>query len=136
MRYLRFLLVGVAVIALVSCSQPQEDKQMQSSYPSDKDGVGLNELAKAGVDLNSPLEVSYYLYLPTEEAAYSVAAVIREKGFVVEVRSAALGPGWLCLASHKTVPEYSFLRAIRTEFESLMAMHSGEYDGWEIAVAK
>jgi hypothetical protein len=136
MRHLGFLLVGMSVVALISCSQPQEDNQMPSSYPNDKDGAGLNELAQAGVDLKLPHEVSYYLYLPTEEAAGSVATVVREKGFVVDVRSAALGPGWLCLASHKAVPEYTSLRAIRTEFESLMEKHSGEYDGWEIAVAK
>ena len=26
--------------------------------------------------------------------------------------------GWFCLASHKAVPEYAFLRTVRTEFES------------------
>ena len=106
------------------------------SEKPDLDQLVLNHLQKAGSDLSKPHVIDCYLYFPTQAAANEAAARLRERGFRVEVRPAAKGADWLCLATTTMIPRLSDLHEIRRKCNDLAVSLKGEYDGWETAVEK
>ena len=103
--------------------------------PETSDLVVLNELRKAGSDLLLPHQLQHYFYFASEPAATRLGAVLRAKGFTVEVRlSAHDHKTWLALATHRTVLTIEAIQDLRAGFEALAAHLGGEYDGWEAAV--
>ena len=101
-----------------------------SSENADPDESVLIQLKKAESDLSKPHKIEFFLYFPSRSVAERAALQIRETGFQVEVRRAAKGNDWFCLATKTMVPELSALEEIRREFSSLAASLKGEYDGW------
>ncbi len=78
--------------------------------------------------------MSHYLYFHTPTDAESVGKQLRGRGYRVEVRKAADGENWLALAKGDLPETEEEMDELRNEMESLAAQHSGDYDGWEIAV--
>ena len=101
-----------------------------------RDNTVINQLRAAGSDLSKPHPLEFYVYVPTEEAARRVEGVLLREGFHVEVKTAALGPGWLALASKTLVPTTTALAEIRQLLSKLATDEGGEYDGWEAQVTK
>jgi hypothetical protein len=60
----------------------------------------IAHLVAQGADLAVSRSVRHYVYMPTKEAANSVASELRNREYVTEVRPAALGSGWLVYAVH------------------------------------
>ena len=101
-----------------------------------RDNAVIDQLRAAGSDLSKPHSLEFYLYVPTEEAARRVEGVLSREGFHVDVRTAALGPGWLALASKTLAPTTTALARIRQLLSKLATEEGGEYDGWEAQVTK
>jgi len=109
---------------------------LSRAQQSDPDAAVLEQLKKAGSNLSKPHKIDFYLYFPDENAARRAAKEIKDAGFGTEVRPAATGSDWLCLATKTMVPELSSLKKIRSDFTSLANAEKGEYDGWEAAIVK
>jgi regulator of RNase E activity RraB len=107
-----------------------------SAKKADPDQLVLDQLKKAGSDLSKPHNIEFFIYFPTKADAADTAPRIKEAGFEVDVRQAAQGPGWLCLAIKTMVPDLSALQKIRRDFGALAAARGGEYDGWGTRVVK
>ena len=97
------------------------------------DERALVELAAIS-DINVPHVILHYLYLPTDEAATSVATELRRHGFKTEKRIGADGVNWLVQACHEDIPSESLITSTRELMESLVYKSGGEYDGWEAEV--
>jgi regulator of ribonuclease activity B len=111
----------------------------RKKHPTDMgalDQMTLQQLVKAGANLDKPTDVVNYLYLPTEQLAESAGAELRQAGFTVEVRPAVTGSNWLALARIDMVPNAETIRLLRARFEALASKLGGEYDGWEAAVTQ
>jgi hypothetical protein len=81
---------------------------------------------------DTPVEVRFYLYLPTRDLAEEAATEVVQSGYIVEIRAPTFGyEGWLCLATRHMVPSAEALDLTRVGFESLAARFGGEFDGWE-----
>ena len=89
-------------------------------------------LKAAGVGAKQADDFNFYLYLDTKKRALACAEPLRKSGFAVEVRRAASGPQWLCLASMKLLPTARRLTVIGSQFLELAKQHDGDFDGWEI----
>jgi hypothetical protein len=95
----------------------------------------IAHLVAQGADLAVSRSVRHYVYMPTKEAANSVASELRNRGYATEVSPAALGSAWLVLASHDVVVSARGAAAERWSMETLITEHGGgEYDGWEAAL--
>jgi len=112
-----------------------KNQKKRSSHDA-LDKLTLQQLTKAGANLDKPTDVVNYLYLPSEQLAQAAAAELREAGYSVEVRPAATGSNWLALARIDLVPSPENIQLIRDRFEALAAKSGGEYDGWEAAVTQ
>lgn len=106
------------------------------SKKADPDQMVLEQLKKAGSDLSKPHNLEFFIYFSTKVDAMEIAQRIKEAGFAVDVKQAAQGPGWLCVATKMMIPELAALQKIRRDFSTLAATKRGEYDGWETAVVK
>lgn len=96
------------------------------------DGAALFDLARAGVDLTVPLDLTFHLLLPAREAAERCADALGLSPFRVSVTQDEDGAGWRCLATRTMTPTEPALREARTALEALAASHGGECDGWEV----
>ena len=103
---------------------------------SDLDQLTLQQLTKAGGNLDKTTDLVNYLYLPNEELAKQAGAELTAAGYSVEVRPAATGSSWLALARIDVVPSAQNIEKVRERFEALAVRLGGEYDGWEAAVTK
>lgn len=107
-----------------------------SSAKDARDEAVLEQLRAAGSDLAKPHALEFYVYVATENSAKSAAAALARAGFQVQVRPAAMGPGWLALASKTLVPTSAALAGIRRLLTKVASIEGGEYDGWEAQVTK
>jgi hypothetical protein len=99
----------------------------------DDDLIAL--LVAQGADLAVSRSVRHYVYMPTHEAAHSVASELRSRGYTTEVRPAALGNTWLVLACHDVAVSARSAASVRRSMETLITEHGGgDYDGWEAAL--
>jgi hypothetical protein len=96
----------------------------------------LQQLRESGLDVKQPHEFDFYLYLPTELAAKQAAVKLSEREITTQVRPAAKGDDWLCLATIIIAPETPALSEIGDLFEQLAAELEGEFDGWEAGEVK
>jgi regulator of RNase E activity RraB len=107
-----------------------------SAKKADPDQLVLDQLKKVGSDPSKPHNIEFFIYFRTKADAIETAPKIKEAGFEVDVRQAAQGLGWLCLATKTMVPDLSALQKIRRDFGALAAARGGEYDGWGTGVVK
>jgi hypothetical protein len=106
------------------------------SSPQDFRLQVLEQLRKNGSDTSRPHTFDFYLYLPTETAAQEAAKRLIKRNYLVDVRPAAKGPDWLCLANSTLIPETAPLTEIGQFFTQLADEFHGEFDGWEAEVIK
>lgn len=94
------------------------------------DARAIAEVAAVS-DMSVPHTMLHYLYLPSSEAAASIADELKHRGFRTEERMGGDGVNWLVLARHDAVPTKELMASIRRSMEALIARVGGEYDGWE-----
>lgn len=130
MRLMPFVSLFAILALFAGCSMTKTSSQ------TDPDQQVIDQLEAAGSDLNRPHKVEFFLYFPSEDIAKSAAEDLKDEDLTFEIRTAAMGPGWLCLGTKEMVPKHSELVRLRRIFEALAKRLNGEYDGWETAVVK
>ncbi len=85
-------------------------------------------------DASSRMDVDFYLYFPTREAAEAAAEELRAERFTVEVRRSADDVNWLALAN-KSMTVEEFEDAEESRMPELAEALGGEYDGYERGVS-
>ena len=95
----------------------------------------LTQLRRDGSDTSKPHGFDFYLYFPTETTARQASQRLA-KEYRVDVRPAAKGPTWLCLAKTTLTPDTAPLAEIGSLFSQLAQEFRGEFDGWESDVVK
>jgi len=103
---------------------------------ADPDTVVLTQLKKAGSDLSKIHPVEFFLYFPNEQNAQKAADYIRAQVFQADVKRAAQGDEWLCVAKKLIVPSPEALQEIRRDFSAMARGLGGQYDGWGTPVIK
>ena len=98
------------------------------------DKLAIAELASLS-DAEALHTIAHYVYVPSPEAAASIASQLRRHGFRTEERLGADGLSWLVLARHEAVPSEAHIASTRQLMEALVAdVAGGNYDGWEAEV--
>jgi hypothetical protein len=100
----------------------------------EKDLSVLDALRDSGARLDEPRHVLHYLYFPSQRAAEQAAATAKSQGWEAAAREPLVGIArqWSVVAQRDdAVLEPRFVRESTAFFESLAAVHHGEYDGWE-----
>ncbi|MHB8470769.1 MAG: ribonuclease E inhibitor RraB [Gaiellaceae bacterium] len=93
----------------------------------------LDHLALLGCDPAQPRGVRHFIYVPAQDSADSIAAVLQREGWETSISQA--DELWLVAAACLRVLTQPLVREVRTHLESLAVQHGGEYDGWEAETA-
>ncbi|KAB8182167.1 ribonuclease E inhibitor RraB [Microbispora catharanthi] len=104
-----------------------------------KDLMVMNQLVKAGADLEQPRHVIFYLYAPTLEAAQSIAKDADSAEYSLRTEVGKPSPeypdSWPVTCETNAVVSPDFVRETGNLFDALAARYHGEYDGWEAAAS-
>ncbi|MBW3645716.1 MAG: ribonuclease E inhibitor RraB [Actinobacteria bacterium] len=94
----------------------------------------LDQLVKAGANLDEPRHVLHYLYFPSRSAAEAAAGTAQDAGYQPEVRDPMpqfSGQWSLVCERQGIVTDLVTVRDTTDFFEQVVAADGGEYDGWE-----
>ena len=100
------------------------------SLPDDATGAALRRFADAGSDLTRPMEMDFFVAVPSETAGNAVAAVAREQGFTTSVEQDAETANWTCYCAKTIVPSYDEVVQIETLLDGIARLHGGHADGF------
>lgn len=126
------LLLLVAGAAVIIWRIVQKVRALRNTREADYDARFISQLRRSGVDPFKPVDVDFFLALPTREAAERLAARIEDDLFTSDIRVTE-GPGDLLVSvqARKTMQINEL--GIRTAVERLRELASaegGRYDGW------
>jgi len=89
-------------------------------------------IEQGSADVDEPLLVEHWLYLPGQDAAHQVALAAGRKGFAAEFAPSVNQEGrWVVRAKRQIYPRPEVFARARHQLARLAADHGGEYDGWE-----
>src|SRR5215475_3621297 len=103
--------------------------------PMDATGKTLREIAKRGSDLTKPMEVDFFVAVPSKDAGDRVAIKARVLGFVTSVEQDDHKPDddgfeWTCYCTKVLIPEYSEVMKIERQLDSIAKEFGGYADGF------
>jgi regulator of RNase E activity RraB len=100
------------------------------------DGQVIQQLKKAGSNIDKPHNIEFFFYFPTLDAAEKIATTLNAEGFTAKAQPAAKGNDFVVLATKSMVPSDTELTALRQKFNAMSAAEKGDYDGWGSPVVK
>lgn len=124
-----FLLAGAAIAVWRIVYQIRRASKVQVD---DWDTKLIERLRRSGVDPFRPVEVDFFVALPSREAADSVAARLRVDGFEVDIRPMAdsVDHPWSVHALKPMSLNVHAIREVSTKMRAIAAETGGRYDGW------
>ena len=126
------LLLLVAGAAVILWRIVQKVRALRNTREEDYDARFISQLRRSGVDPFKPVDVDFFLALPTREAAERLAARLEDDLFTPDIRVTE-GPGELPVSVQaRKVMQINEL-GIRTAVERLRELataEGGRYDGW------
>ena len=107
------------------------------------DQAVIDQLRRAGSNLQKPTDISLYVYVPTSASAVDAQIEILSNNYRAEVVLPLTRPDdpegsrdFSVLTQINAIPSIENISAMRSFFSDLANRHGGIYDGWEAAVVK
>lgn len=90
----------------------------------------LERLSSDGSDLARPMEVDFFVDVPSEQSARTVAGRADTRGFKCSVDYDGEGGSWTCCCTKTVVLDLDCVRQIAAELDRLAHDVGGAYDGF------
>lgn len=126
------LLLLVAGAAVILWRIVQKVRALRDTREEDYDARFISQLRRSGVDPFKPVDVDFFLALPTREAAERLAARLEDDLFTPDIRVTE-GPGDLPVSvqARKMMQINELgIRAAVERLRELATAEGGRYDGW------
>lgn len=130
MDWLVIFLVAAAAIALGRIVQ--QLRKARNQREDDWDTKLIERLRRSGIDTFKPMNIDFFVALPTREAAESLASQLQQEGFTVDLREMPDSPGQTCsvhVAKRLSLNAHA-IRGVSTRLRELANAAGGRYDGW------
>jgi hypothetical protein len=107
-------------------------KKLRERPVDDWDARLIERLRRGGADPFRPIDVDFFLALPSETSASGVAERLTAEGFRVDVRAVgeATEHPWSVHAIKPMQLNADGIRAISTRLREIASAEGGRYDGW------
>jgi len=127
--FVLFLVAGAGIAIWRIVYQVRRASQRRED---DWDAKLIERLRRSGVDPFSPVEVDFFVALPTRASANAVAAKLRTEGFATDVRELPDGgeQPWSVYAMRSMQLNANGVREVSNRMRALAAETGGRYDGW------
>ncbi|MFM7625694.1 MAG: ribonuclease E inhibitor RraB [Gammaproteobacteria bacterium] len=126
------LLLLVAGAAVILWRVVQKVRTLRNTRDEDWDARFISQLRRSGVDPFKPVDVDFFLALPTREAAERLAARLEDDLFTPDIRVTEDALDLPVSVQARKMMQINEL-GIRTAVErlrELVAAEGGRYDGW------
>jgi Regulator of ribonuclease activity B len=98
--------------------------------PNDATGNALKRFAKMGSDLTKPMEINFFVAVPSKEFGNKVALKAGELGFTTSVEQDDETLDWTCYCTKVLIPEYSEVVKVEQQLDSIATEFGGYADGF------
>ena len=75
-------------------------------YPNDDDGDALRKVASMGCDMTRPMDIDFFVEVPSQEAGELVAEPASRSGYRTNVDHDDEDDAWTCYCTKRMVPTY------------------------------
>jgi hypothetical protein len=126
------LLLLVAGAAVILWRIVQKLRALRRTRDEDWDARFISQLRRSGIDPFKPVDVDFFLALPTREAAERLSVLLEEDLFTPDIRVAEEALDLPVSVQARKAMQINEL-GIRTAVERLrvlVAAEGGRYDGW------
>jgi regulator of RNase E activity RraB len=100
------------------------------SIPNDETGEALRQFLKNGSDLTKPMEMDFFVAVPSEKTGKQVAAKANKLGCKVSVEQDGETGDWTCYCTKTLIPDYSEVVKIEKQLSSIAQPYGGYADGF------
>mgnify|MGYP001826324664 CR=1 FL=1 len=101
-----------------------------ASLPDDATGDALQGLVDHGSDLARPMEMDFFVAVPSETSGDAVAAKAQEHGFRTSVEKDDETSDWTCYCTKTIVPAYAEVVRLENLIDEIAQPHGGHADGF------
>ena len=124
-----FLIAGAAIAVWRIVYQIRRASRVQFD---DWDTKLIEKLRRSGVDPFQPVDVDFFVALPSRAVADTVAARLQAEGFTVDIRELAdsVDHPWSVHALKSMSLNVHAVREVSTRMRVIAAETGGRYDGW------
>ena len=98
--------------------------------PSDDTGNALRELENNGSDLSRPLEMDFFVAVPSQHVGDIVASKVEPLNFKVSVEQDDKTGDWTCYCTKTLIPDHSEVTFIEKQLDMLAQPYGGHIDGF------
>lgn len=98
--------------------------------PNDDTGRALHNVQLDGSDLTKPMEMDFFVAVPSKEAGEKVAIEVEKHGFNVSLEQDDEFKEWTCYCSSTLIPEYNEVVRIERELDTIAKKYGGYSDGF------
>lgn len=126
------LLLLVAGAAVILWRIVQKVRALRNTREEDYDARFISQLRRSGVDPFKPVDVDFFLALPTREAAERLAARLTQEQFTPDIQVAEEALDLPVSVQARKVMQINELgiRAAVERLRELATAEGGRYDGW------
>lgn len=100
------------------------------SIPNDETGNALRQIKNDGSDLTKPLEIDFFVAVPSEKIGNSVALDVMSLGFKTSVELDVESGEWTCYCTIKLIPEYLEIVKIEKQLSAIAQLYDSYLDGF------
>jgi hypothetical protein len=98
--------------------------------PNDDTGAALRRFVNNGWDLAKPMEIDFFVAVPSEQDGYQVSVKARELGFQTSVEQDDETLKWTCYCTKVLVPTYEAIVEIENQLNFISTPYGGYSDGF------
>lgn len=98
--------------------------------PDDETGNVLREFQANGIELSRPLEMDFFVAVPSKKSGDKIAVKVKCLGFKPSVEKDNETGDWTCYCTKTLIPEYSEVVKIEKELDSIAQPLGGFADGF------
>jgi hypothetical protein len=100
------------------------------THADDATLAALRRYEQEGSDLSKPMEIDFFVAVPTESAGLEVARRVRPHGFRPSVEQDRETGVWTCYCAITVVPRYEAVVAIEKMLDAIAREVGGHADGF------
>lgn len=99
-------------------------------FPNDATGDALNEFKKNGFDLTKPMEMDFFIVIPSEEIGEKISTEVKRLGCKVSVEQDDDTKEWTCYCTNTMIPFYDDIIKFEEDLNNIASQYGGYTDGF------
>ncbi len=105
-------------------------EQDQTDFPDDAAGQALKRFCELGFNMKRPMEMDFYISIPTMSAGNNIAAEVRIIGFDTDVEQDEETKDYTCTCTKSIIPTYANVTEIEARLDQVAKRYGGYIDGF------